>query len=313
MEKKPKGKSSKKHGDFSKFIKKTKTSASGEKSKPKSKTKPTTPAGRKPKSKNPKGSEERNQDIKQTARNRATNVEKGEVRLNKYLANAGICSRREADELIQAGSVKINGKVVTELGTKVTATDKVQFEGQVLSKEKPVYVLLNKPKDYITTVTDPFERKTVMNLVARACKERIYPVGRLDRNTTGLLLLTNDGDLAKKLTHPRHGIKKLYHVVLNRGLTKNDIEQIASGIRLDDDVVKVDKVAYIEGKNDRKQIGVELHSGKNRVIRRIFESLDYRVVKLDRVMFAGLTKKDIPRGKYRHLKPEEVNFLKMKK
>jgi 23S rRNA pseudouridine2605 synthase len=202
---------------------------------------------------------------------------------------------------------------VTELGVKVSTNDKVQYEGQTLSKEKPVYVLLNKPKDYITTVTDPFERKTVMKLVEKACKERIYPVGRLDRNTTGLLLLTNDGDLAKKLTHPRHGIKKIYHVVLNRGLTKSDIDKIAAGIRIDDDMVKVDKIAYIDGQNDRKQIGVELHSGKNRVIRRIFESLDYRVVKLDRVMFAGLTKKDLPRGKWRHLKQDEVNFLRMRK
>ena len=202
---------------------------------------------------------------------------------------------------------------MTELGVKVSTNDKVQYEGQTLSKEKPVYVLLNKPKDYITTVTDPFERKTVMKLVEKACKERIYPVGRLDRNTTGLLLLTNDGDLAKKLTHPRHGIKKIYHVVLNRGLTKSDIDKIAAGIRIDDDMVKVDKIAYIDGQNDRKQIGVELHSGKNRVIRRIFESLDYRVVKLDRVMFAGLTKKDLPRGKWRHLKQDEVNFLRMRK
>jgi len=309
MEKKPQGQGKKKHGDFSKYIKKTKSTASTKKSKPGS-------TGTKPKgrpSRASKGPEEKNEEFKKIERNQARNVERGEIRLNKYLANAGICSRREADQLIEAGSVKVNGKVVTELGTKVSSSDKVQYEGETLKKEKPMYVLLNKPKDYITTVTDPFERKTVMKLVERACKERIYPVGRLDRNTTGLLLLTNDGDLAKKLTHPRYGIKKLYHVVLNRGLTKNDIDSIASGIRLDDDVVKVDKIAYIEGVSDRKQIGVEIHSGKNRVIRRIFESLDYRVVKLDRVMFAGLTKKDLPRGKWRHLKPDEVNFLRMKK
>ncbi|MCD4681462.1 MAG: rRNA pseudouridine synthase [Bacteroidales bacterium] len=302
MEKKPQGHGKKKHGDFSKFIKK-------KQSKP-------TSSFKKSKDGTSKVIKEKSKPAQRTKKPLSHSIGDKEkqtsIRLNKYLANAGICSRREADQLIESGVVKINGKVVTELGVKVSYSDKVQYDGRTLLKEKPVYVLLNKPKDFITTVTDPFERKTVMNLVARACKERIYPVGRLDRNTTGLLLFTNDGELAKKLTHPKHGIKKIYHIVLDKSLAKNDIVKIASGVMIDDGLVKVDKIAYIEGQNDKKQIGVEIHSGKNRIIRRIFESLDYRVVKLDRVVFAGLTKKDLPRGKWRHLKQEEINILRMK-
>lgn len=234
------------------------------------------------------------------------------VRLNKFIANAGVCSRREADKLIESGIITVNGIVVKELGTKILPTDKVQYDNQVLKSEKKYYVLLNKPKGYITTTDDPFDRKTVMFLVKNACKERIYPVGRLDRNTTGLLLLTNDGDLAKKLTHPKYQIKKLYHIVLDKNLKTTDFKQIADGIKLDDGFVKVDAIAYAVGAENKKEIGIEIHSGKNRIIRRIFESLDYEVVKLDRVAFADLTKKDIPRGKWRFLTEKEVSFLKMK-
>jgi 23S rRNA pseudouridine2605 synthase len=234
------------------------------------------------------------------------------VRLNKYIANAGICSRREADQLIEAGAIKVNGKVVTELGTKVLPTDKVQYGDTTLRSELPVYVLLNKPKGFITTVDDPYDRKTVMGLVRNAAKERIYPVGRLDRNTTGLLLFTNDGDLAKKLTHPSHRIDKIYHVVLDKSLTKKDFEQIAAGIKLEDGFIKVDEISYVEGES-KKEIGIRLHSGKNRIVRRIFETLDYKVMRLDRVVFAGLTKKDLPRGRWRHLTKEEVRYLKMRK
>jgi len=231
------------------------------------------------------------------------------IRLNKFIANAGICSRREADELIRAGVIKVNGVFVTEMGIRVGPRDKVQYGDQTLAGEKMVYVLLNKPKGYLTTSDDPFDRKTVMELVSDACRERIYPVGRLDRNTTGLLLLTNDGDMAKKLTHPRHKVKKIYHVELDKGLTKSDMIRISEGVELDDGIVKADEIAYTgEGK---KEIGIELHSGKNRVVRRIFELLEYEVVKLDRVSFAGLTKKDLPRGRWRFLTESEVNYLKM--
>ena len=234
------------------------------------------------------------------------------IRLNKFIANAGICSRREADKLIESGTIKVNGKVIKELGTKVLQTDKVQYDDQVLKSEKKYYVLLNKPKGFITTTDDPFERRTVMSLVKNACKERIYPVGRLDKNTTGLLLFTNDGDLAKKLTHPKHEIKKIYHVVLDKNLTSTDFQKISNGLELDDGPIKVDTIAYVEGAENKKEIGIEIHSGKNRIIRRIFESLDYKVLKLDRVTFAGLTKKDIPRGKWRFLSEKEINFLIMK-
>ena len=235
----------------------------------------------------------------------------GPIRLNRFIANAGICSRRDADELIANGEIKINGVVTTELGTKVIFTDKVEYQGKILTAEKPVYLLLNKPKGYLTTTDDPFERKTVMKLVEKACQERIFPVGRLDLNTTGLLLFTNDGEMAKKLTHPKHGIKKLYHVILNKLLTQEDFIKIADGIELEDGLIKVDKIAFAEGGKDKKQIGIEIHSGKNRIVRRIFESLGYDVVRLDRVSFAGLTKKDIPRGKWRFLTEIEINRLKM--
>lgn len=233
-----------------------------------------------------------------------------EIRLNKFLSNAGIASRREADVLIQTGVISVNDKIILELGYKIKPGDVVKYDGQTINAEPKRYVLLNKPKDFITTMDDPLGRKTVMSLVKKACKERIYPVGRLDRDTTGLLLFTNDGDLAKKLTHPRYKASKLYHVVTNKPVTTEDIEKMRHGIHLEDGPVQCDNVEYIEGKNAR-EVGVELHSGKNRVVRRIFESLGYEVMKLDRVKFASLTKKDLPRGYYRHLTEQEVAFLKM--
>ena len=232
------------------------------------------------------------------------------LRLNKFLANAGICSRREADEFIQAGVVTVNGEVVTELGTKILRTDEVKFHDQPVKIEKKVYVLLNKPKDYVTTSDDPQQRKTVMDLVKNACPERIYPVGRLDRNTTGVLLLTNDGDLASKLTHPKFLKKKIYHVYLDKAVTAHDMQQIAEGITLDDGDIKADAIEYASD-TDKKQVGIEIHSGKNRIVRRIFESLGYKVVKLDRVQFAGLTKKNVRRGDWRYLTEEEVDRLRM--
>ena len=232
------------------------------------------------------------------------------LRLNKYLANAGVCSRREADEFIQAGVVKVNGEVVTELGSKVLRTDTVLFHDQPVTLEKKVYVLLNKPKDYVTTSDDPQQRKTVMELVKNACPERIYPVGRLDRNTTGVLLLTNDGDLASKLTHPKFLKKKIYHVYLDHNVTAHDMQQIAEGITLEDGEIKADAIEYASD-TDKKQVGIEIHSGKNRIVRRIFESLGYKVTKLDRVQFAGLTKKNVRRGDWRYLTEEEVDRLRM--
>ncbi len=232
------------------------------------------------------------------------------VRLNKFLANAGVCSRREADEFIQAGVVSVNGAVVTELGTKVLRTDEVRFHDQPVTLEKKVYVLLNKPKDCVTTSDDPQQRKTVMDLVRDACPERIYPVGRLDRNTTGVLLLTNDGDMASKLTHPKFLKKKVYHVYLDKNVTAHDMQQIAQGITLDDGDIHVDAVEYAH-ETDRSQVGIEIHSGRNRIVRRIFESLGYRVVKLDRVQFAGLTKKNVRRGDWRFLTEKEVEMLRM--
>ena len=232
------------------------------------------------------------------------------LRLNKFLANAGVCSRREADEFIQAGVVTVNGQVVTELGTKVLRTDEVRFHDQPVTIEKKVYVLLNKPKDYVTTADDPQQRKTVMDLVKNACPERIYPVGRLDRNTTGVLLLTNDGDLASKLTHPKYLKKKIYHVFLDKACSAHDLEQIATGIQLEDGEIKADDVQYAHP-TDKKQVGIEIHSGKNRIVRRIFESLGYKVIKLDRVQFAGLTKKNLKRGDWRYLTEEEVDRLRM--
>ena len=232
------------------------------------------------------------------------------LRLNKFLANAGICSRREADEFIQAGVVTVNGEVVTELGTKILRTDEVKFHDQPVTIEKKVYVLLNKPKDYVTTSDDPQQRKTVMDLVKNACPERIYPVGRLDRNTTGVLLLTNDGDLASKLTHPKYLKKKIYHVYLDKNVTARDLQQIAEGVQLEDGEIKADDVQYAHP-TDKKQVGIEIHSGKNRIVRRIFEALGYRVQKLDRVQFAGLTKKNLKRGDWRYLTEEEVDRLRM--
>ena len=232
------------------------------------------------------------------------------IRLNKFLANAGICSRREADEFIAAGVVSVNGEVVTELGTKIKRTDEVKFHDEPVSVERKVYVLLNKPKDCVTTSDDPQERKTVMHCVKDACKERIYPVGRLDRNTTGVLLLTNDGDLASKLTHPKYLKKKIYHVYCDKNVTKADLDQIAAGITLEDGEIHADAISYAS-ETDKKQVGIEIHSGKNRIVRRIFESLGYKVVKLDRVYFAGLTKKGLKRGDWRYLTEQEVNFLRM--
>ena len=232
------------------------------------------------------------------------------VRLNRYLANAGVCSRREADTFIQAGVVKVNGVVVTELGTKVKRSDEVMFHDQTINMEKKVYLLLNKPKDYVTTSDDPQNRKTVMDLVKNACRERIYPVGRLDRSTTGVLLFTNDGDLATKLTHPQYLKKKIYHVYCDKNVTAADLRQIAEGIMLEDGEIHADAIDYADPV-DKKQVGIEIHSGRNRIVRRIFEHLGYKVVKLDRVYFAGLTKKNVKRGDWRFLTQDEVNMLKM--
>ncbi len=232
------------------------------------------------------------------------------LRLNKYLANAGICSRREADQFIQAGVVKVNGEVVTELGTKVKRTDTIHFHDQLVTLEKKVYVLLNKPKDYVTTSDDPQARKTVMDLVKNCCRERIYPVGRLDRNTTGVLLFTNDGDLASKLTHPKFLKQKIYHVFLDKNASSADLQKIADGVTLEDGEVHADAISFAS-ETDKKQVGIEIHSGKNRIVRRIFESLGYRVLKLDRVMFAGLTKKGLKRGDWRFLTEQEVAMLHM--
>ena len=249
--------------------------------------------------------------LKKRIEYKEVNVDPNEpIRLNKYLANAGICSRREADEFILSGAVTVNGQVVTELGTKVLRTDEVVFHDAPVSLEKKVYVLLNKPKDYVTTSDDPQQRKTVMDLVKNVCPERIYPVGRLDRNTTGVLLLTNDGDLASKLTHPKFLKKKVYHVFLDKNVDPQDMERIKEGIDLEDGEVHADAIEYCN-ENDKSQVGVEIHSGKNRIVRRIFESLGYRVVKLDRVQFAGLTKKNLRRGDWRFLTEKEVEMLRM--
>ena len=234
----------------------------------------------------------------------------GEIRLNKYLADCGICSRREADDLIKAGCVEVNGEVITTMGYKVKTEDKVVYGGQTLNREKLRYILLNKPKGYITTSDDPYERDTVMELVKNACPERVYPVGRLDKQTTGLLLFTNDGDLAKKLTHPSSEVPKLYHVILDKPLTKNDMLRISEGIELDDGPIAADNIAYDQDDDSKKSIGIELHSGRNRIVRRIFEHLGYEVTKLDRVMFAGLDKYKLPRGEWRFLTDLEVVNLK---
>jgi len=233
-----------------------------------------------------------------------------QIRLNKFMSNSGICSRREADEFIKQGLVKVNGEVVTELGTKITHSDVVEYDEKVVALESKCYILLNKPKDCVTTSDDPNGRMTVLDLVKGACNERIYPVGRLDRNTTGVLLLTNDGDLASKLTHPKYVKKKIYHVWTDKDISEEDMQRIADGIELEDGEIHADAISYVT-ETDRNQAGIEIHSGRNRIVRRIFESLGYHVTKLDRVYFAGLTKKNLPRGRWRYLTQEEVNFLKM--
>lgn len=231
-----------------------------------------------------------------------------EIRINKFVANAGVCSRREADKLIAEGLITVNGQVVTAVGTMVKKTDKVVYEGKELNTEKLVYVLLNKPKNFVTTLSDPHAAHTVMDLVKHACTERIYPVGRLDKMTTGILLLTNDGDLAKQLTHPSHEHRKIYHAFLDKEITQEHLDSIAAGFELEDGFIKPDKISLVEG--SAKEVGIEIHSGKNRIVRRIFAHLGYEVLKLDRVYFSGLTKKDVPRGKWRFLTPKEVTFLK---
>jgi len=233
-----------------------------------------------------------------------------EIRLNKYVANSGVCSRREADNHIIAGEVTVNGEVVTTLGTKIKMGDEVQFNGNVIIGEKKVYLLLNKPKGFVTSVDDPHAEKTVMELIKGACSERVYPVGRLDKSTTGVLMLTNDGDLTKTLTHPTYNKKKIYHVFLDKKISEEDMERIASGVDLDDGVAYADAVSYVDG-SDKSQVGVEIHSGKNRIIRRMFDTIGYKVIKLDRVYFAGLTKKGLPRGRWRFLTQREVAMLKM--
>ncbi len=232
------------------------------------------------------------------------------LRLNRYIAVSGICSRREADEMIKLGQVKVNGVVVTEMGLKVNKSDKVELRGKTLSPEKKVYILLNKPKDYVSTVSDPHAEKTVLDLVHHLGNERIYPVGRLDKSTTGVLLLTNDGELTKKLTHPSYNKKKVYHVVLNRAATKAELQQIIVGIELEDGFIQVDSISFVN-EDDKREIGVELHSGRNRIVRRIFEHFGFRIEKLDRVYFAGLTKKNVPRGKWRYLSEKEISTLLM--
>lgn len=235
-----------------------------------------------------------------------------EIRLNKFLSNAGVCSRREADVLIKTGVVTVNGEIITEMGYKVKPGDQIRYDGETINAETKRYVLLNKPKGFITTMDDPMGRKTVMGLVKKACKERIYPVGRLDRETTGLLLFTNDGDLAKKLTHPKFRAGKIYEVELDKNVTSGHLKALTEGIQLEDGTIRFDEASFLD-EHDGRFVGVELHSGKNRIVRRTFESLGYKVRKLDRVTFAGLTKKDLPRGRYRHLTEKEVGFLKMTK
>lgn len=231
------------------------------------------------------------------------------VRLNKFIANSGICSRREADDFIAAGLVSVNGKVVTELGTKVFPADEIRFNGERIRGEEKVYILMNKPKDFVTTVSDPHAEKTVVSLVSGKCKERVYPVGRLDKATTGVLLLTNDGDLAEKLTHPSYEKKKIYHVHLDKNFKQTDLSELLRGITLEDGFIQADAVSYVD--EDKTQVGVEIHSGRNRIIRRMFEHLGYKVKKLDRVYFAGLTKKNLRRGQWRFLTEQEVAMLKM--
>jgi 23S rRNA pseudouridine2605 synthase len=239
-----------------------------------------------------------------------SNLDQDTVRLNKYIAGTGLCSRREADEYIKSGLITVNGKVITELGVKISPSDVVKYDGKNLTEKKKIYILLNKPKDYVTTTRDAHAKKNVLELIHGFDKQRIYPVGRLDRNTTGVLLLTNDGDLTAKLTHPKFNKLKIYHVYLNKVLKASDIDIIARGMTLQDGFIKVDSISYVNP-GDKKQVGIEIHSGRNRIIRRIFEHLNYKVVKLDRVYFAGLTKKGLARGKWRYLSEKEVSMLKM--
>lgn len=230
------------------------------------------------------------------------------IRMNRFIAAAGVCARREADKLIEEGKIRLNGKVVTEFGIRVMPSDEVTYQGKKLRTEELKYVLLNKPKGFITTMKDPQERKTVMTLVGKSCKERIFPVGRLDRETTGLLLFTNDGELSKKLTHPSHKVKKIYQVELDKPITKADFDAILGGIELEDGLAPVNELALLG--EDLRHLGIEIQIGRNRIVRRIFEHFGYKVMKLDRVMFGNLTKKNLPRGKYRHLNPKEVQLLK---
>ncbi|NAY92079.1 pseudouridine synthase [Muricauda sp. JGD-17] len=270
--------------------------------------------GRRPAKGSKKGNPQKPYGKKHTPNPRQKPVHKksnpDEIRLNRYIANAGICSRREADTYIAAGNVTVNGKVITEMGHKVKRSDDVRFDGRKLNLEKKEYVLLNKPKNFITTTSDEKGRHTVMELVSSASKSRLLPVGRLDRNTTGLLLFTNDGDLTKTLTHPKHGVRKIYHVHLDKSLSMRDLQQIEEGLELEDGSITVDSISYIQGA-PKREVGVEIHSGRNRIVRRIFEHLGYNVTKLDRVIFAGLTKKDLPRGHWRHLTEQEVINLRM--
>jgi 23S rRNA pseudouridine2605 synthase len=258
--------------------------------------------------------ERRNLQPKKSAKTIATSdrskAEKGGmIRLNKYIAASGVCSRRDADEIIKKGEITVNGRVITDLGTRIKPDDDVRYRKKRLSAEKKVYILMNKPKDFVTTVEDPHAERTVIDLIGKKCPERVYPVGRLDKATTGVLLLTNDGDLAGKLTHPRYKRKKIYHVFLDRDVTKNDMIKLSEGIDLDGELVAADAVSYVE-QEDRSQVGIELHSGQNRVVRRLFEDLGYRIRKLDRVYFAGLTKKNLPRGRWRFLTEKEISMLK---
>jgi len=247
---------------------------------------------------------------RQPERNKIQKEDDGLIRLNKYIASSGICSRREADEMISAGLIKVNGKIITQLGTKVSPEDDVRYNGERMKRERMVYILLNKPKDYVTTLKDPYAKRTVLELIKGACKERVFPVGRLDRNTTGVLLLTNDGDLAKKLTHPSYNRKKIYHVFLDKNLKSADMNSISQGIELEDGFIKADSISFVDS-TDKKQVGVEIHSGRNHIVRRIFESLGYRILRLDRVYFAGLSKKGLQRGRWRFLSNQEIGMLKM--
>ncbi len=265
-----------------------------------------------PFSKSKKSHEKKQSEFSPREKNKSEKIISSEeqlIRLNKYIANAGICSRREADVLIETGAVKVNGQVITSLGYKIKNTDNVEVEGHTIKNERKVYLLLNKPKDYITTTDDPQNRKTVMELVKGACKERIFPVGRLDRQTTGILLFTNDGELANKLMHPKSRIAKLYHIVLNKNFSGKDFEKLSNGIQLEDGLIKPDALSY--AMNKKNELGIQIHSGQNRIIRKIFEQLGYDIKKLDRAIYAGLTKKNLPRGKWRFLTEKEIAYLKM--